>query len=140
MENQVSLFPDVLGTEIERTVAAECDRTKNPEHDGYINAIRSLHEGYGYTAEEFTNLSREHKSIKDNLARYLNVLSADMTGCMDTVLNEVYASAQEAAKRAVRIAAITKRIMADVRYDEGLPPEAYGETSERDELDFEETE
>lgn len=139
MSNQFSLFPDALGTEIEQIVNAECDRTKNPEHDGYINAIRSLHEGYGYTAEEFTNLLREDKKIKDNLASYLNVLSND-TDRMDMILNEVYGTAQEAAKRAVRVAAIAKRIMSEVRYDEGLPPEAYGETEENNELDFEEAE
>ena len=137
MSDQMSMFPDVLGAEIEKIVSAECDRTKNPEHDGHINAIRSLHEGYGYTAEAFANLSREHKKLNNNLAAYLNEMSND-TGHTDMILKEVYGTAQEAAKRAVRVAAIARRIMAEVRYDEELPPEAYGE--DNNELDFEEAE
>ena len=138
MADQISLYPDILGTQIESIVEKECDRTKNEEHDGYINAIRSLHEGYGYTAEEFANLSKAHKKLKDNLAGYLNMLSNDV-GNMDMILSEVYGSAQEAAKHAVRVSAIAKRIMEEVRYDEGLPSEAYGET-ETEELEFDETE
>ena len=139
MSNQMSLFPDMLGTEIDKIVGSEGDRTKNPEHDGYIDAIRSLHEGYGYTAEEFANLSVYHKNIKDNLVKYLNVLSND-TGQIDMILNEIYATAQEAAKHAVRVAAVAKRIIIEVKYDDNLPPEAYGETEETNELDFEEAE
>lgn len=140
MAYQISMFPDVLGTEIEQTVKEECERTKSEEYDiCYIKAIRSLHEGYGYAAEEFSTLTGNHKRLKDNLTSYLNVLSIDSEG-IDSVLTEIYGNAQEVAKNAVRVAAIAKRIMEEVRFDEGLPPEAYGESDESPKLEFEETE
>lgn len=138
---QVSMFPDVLGAEIERLVENEYERTKNEDYDFFIKEIRSLHEGYGYEAEGFSNLTSKHKKLKDNLGAFLNTLSEN-NGSAEQFIVDIYGNAQEAAKEAIYLAAVAKRIMSEVKYDAGLPPEAYGEdVNETDaEPNFEETE
>jgi len=138
---QVSMFPDVLGTEIESLVEKECERTKNEDYDFFIEEIRSLHEGYGYEAESFSNLTSKHKKLKENLGAFLNTLSQN-NGSAEQYIVDIYGNAQEVAKEAIYLAAIAKRILSEVKYDAGLPPEAYGEdvNEEKTEPKFEETE
>lgn len=45
MDNQVSLFPDILGTEIEETVKKECERTSQYNYENYFEKINNKHEG-----------------------------------------------------------------------------------------------
>lgn len=138
---QISIFPDVLGIEIERLVEKEYERTKNDDYDFSIKEIRSLHEGYGYEAEGFANLTSMHKKLKDNLGAFLNTLSQS-NGSAEQHIVDIYGNAQEAAKAAIHLAAIAKRIMSEVKYDADLPPEAYGQDIESGETEpnFEETE
>ena len=43
MDNQVSLFPDILGTEIEETVKKECERTSQYNYENYFEKINNKH-------------------------------------------------------------------------------------------------
>lgn len=134
--NQLTLFPDILGNEVEQLTTLECKRTYQPENDYYVQTIRSLHEGYGHEAEVFTLFTAAHKKLKEDLSSMLSNLQNSNNA--DSTINELYSNAQVAAVIAIRLAAIAKRIMFDVKYDD-LPPEAYGE-DKHEELEYEESE
>lgn len=138
MDNQISLFPDVLGAEIEQIVKTELSRMQEVDYENYIPPIKSLHEGYGYTAEEFANLTTQHKRLKDSLGTYLNLLSN--TERIDSTIGDIYSEAMGAAKEAIKLAAIAERIISGVRCGEILPEEAYGESDTDEEpIEYEDT-
>lgn len=139
MSEQISFFPDVLGTEIERIVNEECERTQSQEYERYVAPIKSLHEGYGYTAEGYAKLTTQYKRLKDNLNSFLTLLSSN-SDRLDSVITEMYGYAQEAAKESVRFAAIIMRTICESGRADELNEGIENITDNNDSLEFEETE
>lgn len=139
MSEQVSFFPDVLGTDIERIVNEECERTQSQEYERYAAPIKSLHEGYGYTAEGYANLTIQYKRLKDNLNSFLALLSNN-SDRLDAVLDEMYGYAQEAAKESVHLAAIIMRTISESGRSDALNECIENAADNNESLEFEETE
>ena len=86
MDNQVSLFPDILGTEIEETVKKECERTSQYNYENYFEKINNKHEGYGYAAEVFARMEQDAKRVNGTMKTYLTMLANDDTSSSEVFL------------------------------------------------------
>lgn len=141
MDNQVSLFPDILGTEIVETVKKECERTSQYNYENYFEKINNKHEGYGYAAEVFARMEQYVKRVNGTMKTYLTMLANDDTSSSEVFMRDMLVYSQEVAKEAITLAALAKRIMDEVFLMETLPNEAYGtEESDEEKIEYEDTE
>lgn len=144
MDNQISLFPDILGTEIEETVKKECERTLQYNYENYFDKINNKHEGYGYAAEVFARMDQDVKRVNGTMKTYLTMLATDDGSSPELFMRNMFIYSQEVAKEAITLAAVAKRIMSEVFMLETLPEEAYGTEDESDEekeeIEYEDTE
>lgn len=110
--DQISLFPDMLGEDIIKCIDTERDRTCSLGSDEYISQMKTYHEGYGYIAECFENITAHHKSIKADLQKYIacvkdkEIVKANISSILSALVSMT--------AEAVRMAAIAGRIERDV--------------------------
>lgn len=110
--DQISLFPDMLGEDIIKCIDMERERTCSIGSDEYISQMKTYHEGYGYIAECFENITSYHKSIKADMQKYIACVKDEEI--VKVNISCILKALLHMTAEAVRMAAIAGRIERDI--------------------------
>lgn len=101
--------------------------------------IRSKHEAYGILSEKFAITSGKFKSLKTDMAKFLNILPEDDSKAADVVnaLSSIFSSSEDLIRDAVILSTFSKKAIMDFYDLESENPALFAEAEEVEDADEE---